>query len=72
MASDDATDATNATNPLRRITALATHAAAIRAVEHMARALQAPFARQRPDVPALEQMIQQEMDFYTWFMFQAL
>lgn len=56
----------------RRVAALATHAAAIHVVEQLARALQAPFARQRPEVPALETMIRREIDFYTWFMFQAV
>jgi hypothetical protein len=59
-------------NAQRRVTQLATHAAAIRAVELLARAVQAPFARQQPAVPELTELVRREIDYYTWFMFQAL
>ena len=59
-------------NAQRRVTQLATHAAAIRAVEILARATQRPFARQQPVVSELNELARREIDYYMWFMFQAL
>jgi hypothetical protein len=59
-------------NAQRRVTQLATHAAAIRAIELLARTIQGPFVRQQLVVPELTELVRQEIDYYTWFMFQAM